>query len=301
MEEVGYHAYGVTLSSDLRLPELPTCPVAEATWRVVVGAEAPRSPAVGGPLDAPMTVVSTGTGSLLHFAGADFLLASGTDAIEVRPRPGVAASTVRHLLIDHVLPAALSSRGELLLHASGVAMPGGAVLFVGQSGAGKSTLAALLARRGWPVVCDDGARVVAGGTGLSVVPSYPGLRLWPDGLDAVVGAADGLSEVAHDSPKRRWVGGDDALGPLPLAWVCILDDGDGEPAAVPLPPREALAAVLDNSYRLPATDPAHLRTQFDLAARQVAHIPHVRLCYPYDFDRLGGVADLVEGLVAARG
>ena len=42
----------------------------------------------------------------------------------------------------------------LLLHASSVVMPGGALLFLGRSGAGKSTMCQLLSQS-FPVLADD--------------------------------------------------------------------------------------------------------------------------------------------------
>ncbi|MEO5679881.1 MAG: hypothetical protein ABIS47_09440 [Acidimicrobiales bacterium] len=232
---------------------------------------------------------------------ADFLLSDGGRHIEVRACEGAAASTVRHLLIDHVLPTALSGRGELVLHASGVALPGGAVLFVGTSGAGKSTLAAVLAGRGWPVVCDDGARLIddGDGVGVVVVPSYPGLRLWPDGVATLLGPVDDLAEVAGGSTKRRWVPHDGPVSPVRVACICVLDDGTGAPTAAPMSAREGLVALVDNSYRLPGTDPVHVQAQFARAAHVAETVPTFQLCYPYDFDDRQRVADLAESLVAS--
>lgn len=46
-------------------------------------------------------------------------------------------------------------RGQIPLHASSIALPGGCVAFAGQSGAGKSTLAAALVARGHALFADD--------------------------------------------------------------------------------------------------------------------------------------------------
>ena len=75
---------------------------------------------------------------------ADFVVTGGARVIRGRAARGVPVRTLRHLLIDHVVPIVLSARGHLLLHASGIRTPAGALLFAGSSGSGKSTLAYLL-------------------------------------------------------------------------------------------------------------------------------------------------------------
>jgi len=79
----------------------------------------------------------------------------------------------------------LHQRGCPLLHASAVAVGGGAVLFCGASGAGKSTLAAALAQRGHAFVTDDFCAIAldAAGGPPTVLPDGRLLKLWAQSID----------------------------------------------------------------------------------------------------------------------
>ena len=61
----------------------------------------------------------------------------------------------RRTLTDSVLWTVALLHGAVLLHASAVEGPGGAIAIVAAQGSGKSSLAAQLALDGWPFVTDD--------------------------------------------------------------------------------------------------------------------------------------------------
>ena len=88
----------------------------------------------------------------------------------------------QHLLLDHLLPLVLASRGGVVLHGAVLHLHGRAVVLVGRSGAGKSTLTAFLQQQGWSVGGDDGA-VLGLGARVTAEPTYPTIRLTPDAVD----------------------------------------------------------------------------------------------------------------------
>ena len=92
------------------------------------------------------------------------------------------ADLEEHLLLDHLLPLVLASRGGVVLHGAVLQLDGRAVVLVGRSGAGKSTLTAFLQQRGWSVGGDDGA-VLGLGEELTAEPTYPTIRLTPEAVD----------------------------------------------------------------------------------------------------------------------
>lgn len=106
----------------------------------------------------------------------------------------------------------------LLLHASAVASPRGAILFAGASGAGKSTMAALLHRHtGWPVIADDVTHLRPVGSGWVVedgchaLALHTGKQAWP-------------FSPHRDVPARLWCAirqaGQSALAPLSPGAAC---------------------------------------------------------------------------------
>lgn len=106
-------------------------------------------------------------------AGNELIIESDTDA---------GAALVRHQLLDQAIPHWLAHRGELIVHASAVAMDGGCILLIGRSGQGKSTLALALAKHGATHLADDAVLLRAEENGVSCLPSYGGARLWQDSL-----------------------------------------------------------------------------------------------------------------------
>src|SRR6266567_5462846 len=142
-----YEFCGVTIASELPLPELLRSARTNAEWSIAVdtvgvsrvSAEWFREWRLpGGKLW--LSIGRIPNGYLLRFRDyADFTICTNPNRIVVHP-VDAHQETLRHLLIDQVLPLALSRRGHLVLHASAVHLPGvGAVGFVGATGRGKST------------------------------------------------------------------------------------------------------------------------------------------------------------------
>ena len=70
-------------------------------------------------------------------------------------------------------------QGLVLLHASAVAIGGGAVVFAGPSGIGKSTLLGAFVATGHTAIADDLSLIESGAAGPAHVRAAPGyLRLW---------------------------------------------------------------------------------------------------------------------------
>ncbi len=192
--------------------------------------------------------------------------------------PYVPEHTIRHLLLDQVLPALLGQRHSVVLHASAVALDGRAIAFLGRAGTGKSTLAAAMIERGAAVVTDD-AVVIDTRRPRAVVPTYPGVRLWPDSRTLVrTRRRVSRSQVAHYSPKQRWAG--DAVpfhaDVLPLAAMYVIGRGN-RGRFVSLSAREAMMALVCHSMTLDPTDREAMRRAFEIASATVARVVVTRL------------------------
>lgn len=110
------------------------------------------------------------------------------DAVLPADAPGI-----RVFLFGTVLGILCYRRGLMPLHAAAVEIGGRAILLAGPSGVGKSTLAAALASRGHRVLADDLCAVRRETDGsVSVLASFPRVRLWRDALDALGLSSAGL-------------------------------------------------------------------------------------------------------------
>jgi hypothetical protein len=196
----------------------------------------------------------------------------------------------------------MSLRGRLVLHASAVLTPRGAVAFAGETGQGKSTLAASLARRGFSVVADDCLLLEEERDYSAVVRSYPGLRLWPDAVAELFEEAPTPSPVAHYSEKVR-VPLDGESGAtcdrVPL-WRLFVFPSTGmeDPPGIEiqrLGGGDAFVEILKRVYVLDVTDGSTIARLFNAISRVVARTAIYCLNYPYDFSLLPRIGEAVTG------
>jgi hypothetical protein len=290
-----YRIFGLALASDVPLPELPRAAAARPALRVRARRIGPsrrrwtwteENRAAGG--GAVWLAIGCDQGDwLLRFPRlADFEITDGGTTISARARAGVPPRTLRHLLIDVVVPMALSARGHLLVHASGIDGPAGAALFVGRTGAGKSTLAASFDGAFRPF-SDDAVRVVVGKAQVQAIAAYAGARLWPDAL-SVIARGRRTQAVAHYTTKRR-VRATPAPARVRVGAVYVLRPAarGARVAVTPLSRRGAVVALLSHVYCLDARDAATARRQLDAATALTAAMPVFALTVPRDLGRLG--------------
>jgi hypothetical protein len=161
-----------------------------------------------------------GGGYTLRFPNlCDFALTEDGSTITWHPLEAVDEGLIGMMVKGTVLSFALSLRGELLLHASAVAIDGGAVAFAGLSGMGKSTAAALLCAGGAPLLADDALRVDLG----SPVMCFRGatsLRL-RESAESILDLFDARPRVGETADGRLAVYPPSGESPLPLSAVVV--------------------------------------------------------------------------------
>jgi hypothetical protein len=224
------------------------------------------------------------------------------ERVTVSWSPAVDDATLRHLLLDHVLPRVLSWRGAFVLHGAVVVIEGTAICLVGETGLGKSTLGASLQAAGHWLLSDDGAEITDRPLP-TVKPTYPSLRLWPESVDALYDVAPPSAPMASYTSKQRLetAGGGVAAG-HPLRAVVVLDPPPSEQGPVllrPLSPREACMVLVRNSFQLDVADAARVRANLDTAARLAHAIPVFRLSYPREYGRLPEVRSALLARLAS--
>ena len=309
-----YYRYcDLVLRASTPMPELPPASgtSADVEFELLPPAELEPTPiewfhhreAANG--DVWLTFARQVRGYLLRFTVyADFMLLDEGARILAVPRPGVPLETIRHLLLDQVMPLVLSQRGGLIMHASAVAVPGGAIAFVGDTGRGKSTLATSLTQRGHRLITDD-CLVVREQSGQFVaMPTYPGLRIFANTADALLGPGPALPRVAHYTPKKR-LGPDNIQLPfefdaVPLRRVFFLEPPDHalatnrEPVVFTrMPPHTAMLELIRTSVRLDHEDRPRHRSEFENCKCLIRSTPLYKLAFVRNLARLPEVCEAI--------
>lgn len=291
------HGLGIKSPVALPIPEDVAGPVdieyrVLTDWRGIAGARHTRS-------DDPWFVEHwTDEGLVVEFPDlATFGVAHRT--ISLLSDESNDPDMVAHLLLDHIVPRVVALRGDLMLHAAGVVGPSGhAHLFVGPSGAGKSTLATALAVIGWPLLDDDGIRVIEVGGHWNAVPGYAGLRLLPDSARAVVPDLIAERPMAKDHPKHRYeLGGSTlrlATSPVPIGSIYVIERGTCDPLQTSeLGFADSITALADNAFRLTEDPTADAPLAFERASAVAATVPILLLRIPTGLHDLGSpIAEL---------
>lgn len=234
---------------------------------------------------------------------ADFLVSGDAADVQCRPCAGTPIETLRHLFLNQVLPLVMGQRGRLVVHASAVVTPRGAVAFLGGSGRGKSTLAASLWAAGCPLVTDDCLRIEDRRGRLVAIPSHPAIRLWPSTLRRLAIESATARRTAHYADKVR-IPADAcqrafARRPVPIAGVYVLSSARAARGRAlvridPLSARDALVELIAHLYRLDVGSRETLRRDFNRLAEIARRLPVRRLHVPRGLARLREVRDAIQ-------
>jgi hypothetical protein len=193
----------------------------------------------------------------------------------------------------------LRQRGFAVLHASAIAINGGAIAFLGKSGWGKSTLAEAFYARGYGVVTDDVMAIHLDGVHPHVSPGSPSIKLFPDAADFFGCDVRGSRSVHSQTEKRaHCVALRFPQGSLPLRRMYVLAIGERN-EITSLEPRDVFVELARNSravvlLRDAASRDAHLRQCAQLAAQ----VPVFRLSRRPALSALPDLVGLVEADLA---
>jgi len=230
---------------------------------------------------------------------ADFHWSPRHRVLTCHIRPRTQMSTVRHLLLDQVLPAISSGEHGSGLHASAVVVGGEAVAFAGKTGLGKSTLAASFAAAGFPALTDDCLIVKEAGERFLAVPAYSSLRLWNDSATALGADLGRRHRVAAYSQKIRVNRSTSKIpfsgDPAPLRCVYLLETRAASRTLLiePVSERDAFIALVRLAFRLDPYDRVHLANEMDRLAR-LSQVVSVRLLrVPRRLENLSSVQEAV--------
>lgn len=245
-------------------------------------------------------------GHYLRFPSlADFFVSHSTKQITCYPSPNTPIETIRHLLLDQVLPRCLAHQGMLMLHASAVAIEHGVVLFLGSTGEGKSTLAGYFHQSGAQAISDDCVRILDDQGTVKVIPSYGGLRLWQDARQFLFPAVQDTAPMAHYSSKQRLLLETEQPAALenlsqayPILAVIVLSSTRESTGATPvrleaIPRRQAFIDAMQQTFLLDVTDRQRYTRLMQSLGEVVLKLRFFKLTLPHRFEALPQARQLI--------
>lgn len=286
-----YSCYGLTLDSEIALPELaaqPLPPGADAADLVVrVGAVADPSPSA---TLLPLGLWVDGERIGIDVPDVGRYACEDGSRITVAPLPDADRDAVRLFLLGSALGALMTQRGHLVLHGNAFRVGDACAVVLGHSGAGKSTLAAEMHRRGYDVLSDDVVPVDAEGRALA---GWPRVKLWQDALDRLGVDSTDLPRVRGAHPKFHLPLDRPVLAPLPVRWVYTLDRYDGPLRLVPVTGAAVFTSLHEHAYRKEILVGALRQTHLARSAVLAATARVARLDRPRGVDSVAASADLL--------
>ncbi len=203
---------------------------------------------------------------------------------------------IEHILLDDLLPKVLSHDGAFVLHAAGLSCGTSGLVILGESGRGKSTLSAFLGQSGMAILSDDCLIVDVDSQGHHVSPTYAGMRLFPDSIDALFAQPPFTSDMASYSSKQRvHLDSGFEAETAPVRALVFLDPPATDDAVVlsPMSPGAACAALIANSFALDPSDVGRAAQRMRQASHLARDVRAYALSYPRDYSRLPEVRRVI--------
>jgi hypothetical protein len=294
-----YHLGGMTLVSEIALPELPLLQDPSPGLHPVnirLGSVPNHLPDA---VEVDPDCFATPSQYFLRIPGiARYLVNRGAEVV-IEPDANALLLDVRAYLLGSLFAVLCQQRGLLPLHASAVSHRGKVVAFAGNSGQGKSSLAAHLAQRGFTVVSDDICLIDPTHANQAIViPTAPWLKLWRNSLEKLGRHTEGLERVFSEDEKYR-VPLEDTRAPEPIHTLMFLE-GDAASSAPSLQ-IEAVSAVeavplmmnlIHQAYLLEAT--GQLQQSFLRCSRVSSQARAYRLIRPWGLSHLEATVDALQ-------
>ena len=246
-----YKAFGLTIASDFKLPELPYDDIGEVLADIVI-MKADLSE-IWAELEEPDNYFVIKENYIMFQVPntAIYIVKDGHE-IFVSPLDGADEDHIRLFILGTCMGGILLQRKVLPLHGSAVIIDNKAYAIVGESGAGKSTLASAFLKKGYQFLSDDVIPVTLSKDGIAhVVPAYPQQKLWIESLDHFGMDAKYLRPIINRETKYAVPVSDQfATNPVPLAGVFELVKSNSPVIKVhSIKNLNRLSTLYDHTYR----------------------------------------------------
>jgi hypothetical protein len=280
-----YQTCGLTISSTLKLPELPQV---DDTVIVKCGRNAScassRKDGISRRRRDGIEVVDLYWPRVGRFRVTD-------RNIRISRTFGARDDLVRTYAVGPALAVLLHLRQVLVLHSSSVEIDGKAVAFAGASGSGKSTIAFALRQRGYRVLSDD-LLVLKRSRGGWIALSGPCIpKLWPN-MARALGAGVSKFERIHSLTTKQMatphVAAASCARPLGCIYTLVVDSSLRIEQG---PSREQFWGLVQNAYCRTLANTNDAVFYFMQCTQLVREVPVRQL---YRTRSPGGISDLVE-------
>lgn len=207
---------------------------------------------------------------------ADCLVFSGNTII-IDPYTNFNFTNLQLLLYGHVLGCLLQQRGLFVLHGCGVLHNDGIYIFIGNCGVGKSTLAAVFAKAGYKIICDDicALKITADSAPIAF-PGLPYIKLHENAAKNLKLEMPDIDRVSSHIKKYYLPLSEHFCSKtLPVKYIGVLDYWAEETfSETPLLALEKLAYLKANSYRYEFLKPLNLLVEHLEQCKQIiSHVP----------------------------
>ncbi len=204
-----YRAYGLSISSDFRLPPLP-----ERAATALVDLTIRSGQLLAKPPMVPSKAWRAGLQAQFAQTDQHHLWLDWPPLITFVARHGNelivdTAQTDDQVLslftLSEALGLILFQKGYFLLHGSAVRLSDGGVVFLGEPGAGKSTTVAAFAAKGAGVISDDMVCIRPGPAGdHTLIPAFSQVKIWQNSVDGLALPLDSMTPVREGVNKFSW-------------------------------------------------------------------------------------------------
>jgi hypothetical protein len=234
----------------------------------------------------------------IHLPGlVSFCFGGSVEGVAAVAQPPIREDLILDVYRRVVLPMALQTRGQEVLHASAVLTSRGVVALCARSGTGKSTTAFGLSQRGWPLWADDAVAFEMLGTGIRAVPLPFGLRLLSDAArffnQDLTSVSTILSQNGADQIERK---------PELLSALLLLKRAPGASGKAVIQIRQlssakTLTEVLAHAYCFNFQDVERNRSMMHHYLGLVSQVPVFEICFQPGLETLPAVLDGIERLM----
>lgn len=259
MKQHFYSVYGLSICSEIDLPELTPAFSGDADVEIVLGEVPEHLPEVSG---SGVLYEATKNDFLFKFRNIARYRVQEGNLITIQPDSSARPEEVRLFLLGSSMGALLHQRGLLAIHGSAVHNGKNTCIITGKSGVGKSSLAAGLLELGYTLVADDISVI---GTlengGFFVHPGIPSLKLWKDVL-LHLKQEDDLEKVRPQLEKyRKPVAMSELKAGIPVEKIAYLDlNNSADFRHSEILGVEKFNIIRNNSYRFQYIDKLHQTT-----------------------------------------